>query len=74
MDGVPNIPNVPVPVTQDPVQRSIAKPDAFSKPGSFTAKPAAKSAKPTRIRTMDWKRGRGRPRVRPVDRRKVKFF
>ncbi len=62
-------PEVKKPV--DPVQRSIAKPDAFSKPATLTAKPAPKQ---TRIRTMDWKRGRGRPRKTPVDKRKVTFF
>jgi len=56
----------------DPVERSIAKPDAFSKPAAFNSKPAAKG--PTRIRTMDWKRGKGRPRKMPFDKRDVKFY
>ena len=66
------VPEVKKPI--DPVERSIAKPDAFAKPASFNAKPASKSPKNTRIRTMDWKRTRGRPRKRPFDPRKVHFF
>lgn len=75
MSDVPQIPTVPKPPV-DPVARSIAKPDAFSKPASFTGKDKAKSApsKNTRIRTMDWKRGKGRPRKMPRDPRDVKFF
>lgn len=67
---IPEIPVVPKPPV-DPVARSIAKPDAFAKPATLTAKPAPKQ---TRVRTMDWKRGRGRPRKTVVDRRKVRFF
>jgi len=59
----------------DPVQRSLEKPDAFSKFASV-GKPGAPttSQKPTRIRTMNWKRGKGRPRIHPPDKRKVHFF
>lgn len=73
MDSLSNIPNVASPTQPevDPVQRSLAKPDAFAKPASFKS---VKSTKPTRIRTMDWKRTRGRPRKRPFDPRKVHFF
>jgi hypothetical protein len=55
----------------DPIARSVSKPDAFTKPASFNSKTAAKQ---TRVRTMDWKRGKGRPRKRPFDYRAVKFF
>lgn len=68
MNPIISTPEKPI----DPVQRSIAKPDAFSKPATLTAKASPKG--PTRIRTMDWKRGRGRPRKTPVDKRKVTFF
>jgi hypothetical protein len=75
----------PVPVQQqptknpvDPVERSIAKPDAFAKPGSIGKPGRATNQKPgtanTRIRTLGWKRGVGRPRLHPKDRRKVDFF
>lgn len=72
MDNPINIATVDAPIKKpiDPVARSLAKPDAFAKPASF-AKPGTK---PTRVRTMDWKRGRGRPRKRPFDKRKVVFF
>lgn len=57
----------------DPVARSIAKPDAFAKPATI-GKPGQPTAKQTRVRTMDWKRGRGRPRKTLRDKRDVKFF
>lgn len=73
MEAVPNIPVVPLPKPPvDPVQRSIAKPDAFAKPAAFKAKPSPKANQ--RVRTMDWKRTRGRPRKRPFDPRKIHFF
>lgn len=62
---------------EDPVARSIAKPDAFAKPatmGKAGAPTNQKGNKPTRIRTMDWKRGRGRPRKTLRDIRDVHFF
>lgn len=58
---------------EDPVARSIAKPDAFAKPATI-GRPGAPTAKQTRVRTMMWKRGRGRPRKTPFDKRKVTFF
>jgi len=57
----------------DPVARSIAKPDAFAKPATM-GKPGQPTSKQTRVRTMDWKRGRGRPRKTLRDKRDVKFF
>lgn len=54
----------------DPVARSIAKPDAFAKPAAI-GKPG-KATSQTRVRTMNFKRSRGRKR-RP-DLRKVKFW
>ena len=60
---------------EDPVARSIAKPDAFAKPATIGKPGAPTNQKPgTRMRTMDWKRGRGRPRKTAFDKRKVKFF
>lgn len=74
MADAPQIPNVPKPPI-DPVARSVAKPDAFTKPASFDGKNKGKSSpKNTRIRTMDWKRGKGRPRKTAPDYRKVHFF
>ena len=58
---------------QDPVARSIAKPDAFAKPATM-GKMGFASSKPTRMRVMGWKRGPGRPRKRPFDKRDVKFY
>lgn len=73
MNPLQNIPQVKKP-EQDPVARSIAKPDAFAKPCSI-GKPGQATAKGgTRVRTMSWKRGAGRPRINPVDKRKVKFY
>lgn len=59
---------------EDPVARSIAKPDAFAKPATIGKPGMATNQKPTRLRTMDWKRTRGRPRKRPFDVRDVKYF
>jgi hypothetical protein len=59
---------------EDPVARSIAKPDAFAKPAIIGKPGAPTNSKSTRIRTMNWKRGRGRPRKTRPDPRKVKFF
>ncbi len=56
----------------DPVARSIAKPDAFSKPASFNQAKSKNTV--TRIRTMNWKRGKGRPRKTVRDPRDVQFF
>lgn len=64
---------LPKKIEEDPVARSIAKPDAFAKPASM-GKPGQPTAKQTRVRTMDWKRTRGRPRKTPFDKRKVVFF
>lgn len=61
-------PNQPV----DPVARSIAKPDAFMKPGSIGK--AGAPTNQTRIRPLNWKRTRGRPRIHPKDKRKIDFF
>jgi hypothetical protein len=55
----------------DPVARSIAKPDAFSKPASM-GKPGTPTNANTRIRTMNFKKSRGRKR-RP-DPRNVHYF
>lgn len=57
----------------DPVERSIAKPDAFAKPGHM-GKAGFATNRSTRVRPLGWKRGPGRPRKRPFDKRQVKFF
>ncbi len=59
---------------EDPVARSIAKPDAFAKPASFSKPGKATNDKGTRVRVMGWKRGVGRPRKTARDVRDVKFF
>ena len=59
---------------EDPVARSIAKPDAFAKPASIGKPGQPTNQKTTRVRTMDWKRTRGRPRKTAFDKRKVIFF
>ena len=59
---------------EDPVARSMAKPEPFAKPASFNKPVAPKSSPKTRVRVMDWKRGRGRPRKTARDVRDVKFF
>ncbi len=53
----------------DPVQRSIAKPDAFAKAGSL-GKPAASAV--TRVRPLSFRKSRGRRRK--PDPRKVTFY
>lgn len=58
----------------DPVERSIAKPDAFAKPGAMGKQGFAKAKGVTRVRALGWKKGPGRPRKRPFDRRAVHFF
>ena len=63
----------PVQKIEDPVARSIARPDAFAKPATI-GKPGSPTNRTTRVRTMDWKRGRGRPRKTPFDKRDVKFY
>ena len=55
----------------DPVARSIAKPGAFSKPGTMAP---AKQNKGVRFRPLVAKRGPGRRRLKPADPRSVKFF
>jgi hypothetical protein len=72
--NLPQIPIVPKP-PEDPVARSIAKHDAFMKPASFKGKAEAKStAKPTRVRTMDWKKSKGKVRKKAFDYRAVKYY
>jgi hypothetical protein len=69
-----SIPQKKIEEVVDPVARSIAKPDAFAKPATIGKPGQATNHKPTRIRTMDWKRTRGRPRKKAFDKRAVKFF
>jgi len=81
MEPIPQSQIVQQPVKKpeiDPVERSISKPDAFSKPASFGKPGTATNQKPaqkgTRIRTMNWKRGKGRPRKTARDPRDVQYF
>lgn len=67
MNPLENIPPKPI----DPVERSLSKPNPFAKPGSITKTAPDKA---TRMRTLNWKRGRGRPRIHPKDPRNVTFF
>jgi hypothetical protein len=55
-----------VPVKQTAVERSIAKPDAFAKPGSLGNK--------TRVRLLSAKPKSGRQRKRKPDPRRIHFF
>ena len=55
-----------VPVKQTAVERSIAKPDAFAKPGTLGNK--------TRVRLLSAKPKSGRQRKRKHDPRKIHFF
>jgi len=55
-----------VPVKQTAVERSIAKPDAFAKPGSLGNKP--------RVRFLSAKPKSGRQRKRKPDPRRIHFF
>lgn len=73
-----SIPNYPqpksanVPVKVDPVTRSIAREDAFMKPGSLgngSMKPNTR----TRIRLSNEPK-KGRPRKHPRDKRDVLFY
>lgn len=62
----PPTPN-PVQPPVDPVQRSIARPDAFAKPGSL-----ATANKGTRFRPLAVKRTKGMKKKK--DKRYVQFF
>lgn len=61
---------VPASQMKSTVAKSIAKPDAFAKPGAF--KPG--KAGVVRFRPMAAKRGPGRPRLHRADPRKVEFY
>jgi hypothetical protein len=54
------------------VARSLAKPDAFAKPGTVGKHSAAPNTK-VRVRLTN-QRARGRPRTRKRDPRNVHFF
>lgn len=53
----------------DPVARSVAKPDAFTKPGTI-----GNQSKPVRFRPLNWKQPRGRPRKHAKDYRDVTYY
>jgi hypothetical protein len=58
----------PIKPPVDPVARSIARPDAFAKPGSLA------TGKGMRFRPLAVKRPPGRPRKHPEDKRHVTFY
>jgi hypothetical protein len=71
---MPEIPKVPVPAAPvNPVERSVSRDGAFSKPGSTKSTGKWAPAKGTRFRSTIEK-APGRPRKRPRDKRKVTFF
>jgi hypothetical protein len=72
--NLPTYPVLPatVPPTSekpDPVATSVAKPNAFSKPGTMKG-----DNKGTRFRPLSAKRGPGRQRIRKRDPRVVRFY
>lgn len=73
----PELPKYPPvikkPEELDPVAKSIAKPGAFSKPGSMDSKPGH-APKGPRFRPLVAKRGPGRRRIHPKDPRSVEFY
>jgi hypothetical protein len=60
----------PAPPVNATVAKSVARPDAFSKPGVEKAK----AGKGVRFRALQYKRGPGRPRKHPRDRRDVQYW
>lgn len=72
MTEIPTYPQAKRPEELDPVAKSIAKPGAFSKPGTMGAK--ASPAKGTRFRPLSAKRTPGRPRKHRKDPRSVEFY
>ena len=67
----PQSPSAPVAVNAT-VAKSIARPDAFSKPGSM-GKASTKSAG-VRFRALKYQRGPGRPRKHARDVRNVLYY
>jgi hypothetical protein len=68
----PTLKKEPVTLHVDPVARSIAKPDAFMKPGTI-GKPTGRGSPSTRIRLTNEKKI-GRPRKRKRDYRDVQYL
>lgn len=74
------IPNYPqpkkedVPIRIDPVARSLAKPDAFMKPGTIGKVGRGRGTPETRIRLTNEKPKSFRQRRRKRDPRDVHFF
>jgi hypothetical protein len=63
----PPLKKEPVPVRQTAVERSLARPDAFSKPGTI-------GQQKTRVRTTAVKPKSGRQRTKKHDPRKIHWF
>jgi hypothetical protein len=69
-------PTVPLSValaTNPTVAKSIARPDAFAKPGTM-GKAAAVKSQGMRFRPLQYKRGPGRPRKNPRDVRSIIYY
>ena len=65
-------PRQPIPVPVNPtVAKSIARPDAFSKPGTSGKWSPGKGV---RFRSLQVKKGPGRPRKKLRDPRDVRFY
>lgn len=56
------------------VQKSVARPSAFSTPGAMSTSKGWSPAKGVRFRSLAAKRGPGRPRKRPRDKRDVIYY
>lgn len=69
MTDLPTYPPAKKP-EDDPVAKSIAKPNAFAKPGNMTTS----TNKGTRFRPLAFKKGPGRMRKRKRDPRQVDFY
>jgi len=77
-EELPNYAGGPKPVPlQTVVERSVERDSAFSKPGHVGKGAASKGWKPAkgvRFRPTNERRGPGRPRVRKMDPRQVKYY
>jgi hypothetical protein len=68
MNELPTYPLLKKP--EDPVARSIAKPNAFASPGTL----AKTNEKGTRVRPLAVKKSPGRQRIRKRDPRFVRYY
>ena len=69
------IPEVKPPEPNPTVAKSVSRPDAFSKPGSMAGSSKGWApAKGVRFRPLSAKRGPGRPRKKPRDKRDIIYY